>query len=135
MQPWAPVTYVRGPSVTPAKDLLTWLENQVASGKLVRLPVILEEGTLGFSLRGARVGGGPDTLEIYVSDGALGVGLSERARMACPTAKACALWLEGYWRGRTPNGLQFDVVHVDQPIPADALRAASYVEIATEARK
>ena len=116
-------------------ELLEWLDKQIAGGKLVRLPVILEQGTVGFSLHGARIGTASDALEIHVDDSALGVSLSDRARSACQKNKTCALWLEGYWRGTKADGLHFDVVHVDRPIAADALGAASYVEVATEVRK
>jgi hypothetical protein len=127
----SPKTFVRGPAVIPADKLVVWLDRQQADGKprLVRLPVVLKRQAVGFSIHGARVGVGPDALEIYCNDAALGIGLADRARSPCTEEPQCAMWLEGYWRGKKDGDYTFDVVRVHAPIAPADLAAADYAEV------
>ena len=124
-------TFVRGPEVTPTEPLLSWLGAQVRAGKpaLVRLPIVLARGPLGFSKVGARVGGGAEALVVYPEDSKLGIGLADRARTVCKDAATCALWLEGYWLGEQDGDLTFDVIRVGDPISAEALAGALHAEV------
>lgn len=124
-------TFVRGPSVMPADPLIAWLDRQTAADRprLVRLPVILSRGQTGFAIRGARIGTTADAPEIYCNDAALGVGLDDRATHQCRGESRCAMWLDGYWRGKRDGVFMFDVVKVYAPIALDALQAASFAEI------
>lgn len=124
-------TFVRGPEVTPTAPLLTWLGAQVRAGKpaLVRLPIVLARGPMGFSNVRARVGAAADALAVYADDSKLGIGLADRARTACKDAATCALWLEGYWRGEQDGDLTFEVIRVGDPVSAEALAGALHAEV------
>jgi hypothetical protein len=113
--------FVAGAATRPAEALLAWLAARREEGgrRRLRLPVVLARGQVGFSLRGARVGGGADALEIRCDDGALGVGLADRARRSGGDAPSCALWLEGFWRGGDDR--VFAVVKVGEAIAPEAL--------------
>lgn len=113
--------FVRGAAAADGEALLVWLEGQ--AGRRLRLPVVLGRGAAGFSLRGARVGGGGGALTIRCEDSALGVGLDDRARQACGDAPTCALWLEGYWRGGEER--VFAVVKVGASVTAEELADAA----------
>lgn len=115
--------FVPGVATSPSAALLAWLEARRAEGARLRLPVVLVRGDVGFSLRDARIGGGPDAPTIVCDDSALGVGLAERARQACGDAPICALWLEGHWRGG--DGRVFAVVKTGPAIAAEALALAA----------
>ena len=117
-------TFARGPEVNAREPLLTWLGHQSA---LLRLPVVLARGPMGFSTAGARIGG----LEVHADDSKLGIGLADRARSAaCDTdAATCALWLEGYWRGEQDGYLTFEVIRVGESISAEALAGALHAEV------
>jgi hypothetical protein len=118
--------FVRGSATEPKEALLAWLAAQ-SSDRRLRLPVVLGRGAVGFSLRAARVGGGPDPLMINIDDAALGVGLAERARQACGDAAMCAMWVEGSWRGGEDR--VFTAVKAGATIEREALaQAAAEVE-------
>lgn len=105
-------SFERGIALTPSDKLIAWLDGQKRNGQpwLVRIPLMLRRGAVGFELRGARVGTASDALEVLVSDVALGVGLADRARFECaPTANYCGFAAEGYWRGNQEERYQFDV--------------------------
>jgi len=127
-------TFVRGPSVAPGDKLIAWLDQQQRNGepRLVRLPVILQKGQVGFSTRGARIGTSADAVEVYLMDAALGIGVENRARSQCKGAPQCAMWLEGYWRGKQEGAYQFDVTRVVSAIEPGGLAAASYAEVEGE---
>jgi hypothetical protein len=124
-------TFVRGPSVTPGDKLIAWLDAQTVGGepRLVRLPVVLSKGPSGFSTRGARIGAAAGALEIHCNDAALGIGLADRARQHCKQAPTCAMWLEGYWRGKQDGDYTFDVMKLHAPIAPDAVEGASFAEV------
>jgi hypothetical protein len=118
--------FVRGAATEPKEALLAWLAVQGRDRRL-RLPVVLARGAVWFSLRGARVGGGPDPLTIRIDDAALGVGLADRARQACGDAAMCAMWVEGFWRGGEER--VFAAVKAGGVIEREALaQAAAEVE-------
>jgi hypothetical protein len=113
-------TFVRGIPTTPVDAVDAWMTSKQVGGKprLLRLPMFLERGTFGFSAGGAGLGNGPDALEVYCDDLALGIGLAERARQLCDGKQVCALWLEGYWRGSVRGQATFAVTWVEGPIEA-----------------
>lgn len=113
--------FVVGSALRPAEGLRAWLAAN--AGRRLRLPVVLGRGVVGFSLRGARIGGGADALTIRCDDCALGIGLADRARQAAGDAATCALWLEGFWRG-SEDDPYLAVVKVGDRIEADELAAA-----------
>jgi hypothetical protein len=80
-----------GPKTSDPK-LLEWLGKQKG---LVKLPVTLKRGQVGFTGRGATVG----KHEIRVSDTELGISLADRARQSCQDAATCELLLVGHWKG------------------------------------
>jgi hypothetical protein len=127
-------TFVRGPTLTPADALIAWLDKQVLAGepRLVRLPVILEKGKVGFSTRGARIGASRDAVEIYCNDSKLGVGLADRARSQCRDQDTCAMWLEGYWHGMQDGAYTFAVTKIHARIAPGEVAAASYAEVQGE---
>jgi len=85
-----------GPPVTDTAGLTAWLEAH--RGKRLRLPVVIELGEVGHGFKRARVG----SVELRVTDLALGIPLSERIAQKCGReARRCALWLEGRY-GETP---------------------------------
>lgn len=118
----APDTTVRrfvvGAALRPADELRAWLAAN--AGRRLRLPVVLGRGVVGFSLRGARIGGEADALTIRCDDCALGIGLADRARQAAGAAATCALWLEGFWRGGEDDPY-LAVVKVGERIGGDEL--------------
>lgn len=126
--------FVRGPAVTPADKLVAWFEQQKRGSepRLVRVPLVLAKAGPGFATRGATIGSGAGALSVYANDAALGIGLADRARRECKGATACAMWVEGYWRGKQDGDYTFDVMTVVRTIPADALAQASYVEVEGE---
>ena len=121
-----------GTSATPTRALLKWLENEAqrSEPRLIRLPLILNRGVVGFSLRGARIGAAADAIEVYANDSALGVGLDDHARRNGEGKTTCAFWVDAYWRGEQGEpGFRIDVVNVVLHIEDSALAAAKYVEI------
>jgi hypothetical protein len=125
------IKFVRGPSVKPSFVLKAWFENQmfVRDARQVRVPLVLQRGTVGFSLRGARIGAALDALEVYANDSALGIGLDDRARTHCKASATCAFWAEGRMGREVDGSLRFDVLRVASPIEPPALAAADFVEI------
>ena len=125
--------FVQGASLTPNDKLVEWLDKQKLDGKprLVRLPLVLPKGQLGYDISKARIGGSPDALEIYADDSALGVGLADRAADNCDDAPTCAFWVEGYWRGKQLAGLQFDV-NKAEVLPPDQVASATFAEVEGE---
>ena len=127
-------TFVRGVAVTPRDQLLVWLGQQVRDGqpRLVRLPFVLRRKGPRFSTSGAKIGGAPDAVEVFLNDAALGIGLADVARTTCKDAETCALWLDGYWKGEEAGAFTFDVMKVGQTIAPDAIAAANFAEVEGE---
>jgi len=123
--------FVPGAAVTPAAALIAWLDAQQRDGqpRLIRLPIVLARGSVGWSTRGAKIGGAADAVEIFVNDAALGIGLADKAHMLCKADASCAVWLVGYWRGKQDDAYQFDVVKIGERITADAIAAAGHAEV------
>lgn len=130
LTPAAPATFVRGAPLTPAAELLRWLE--VQGERLVRIPVLLARGAVGWSTAEARIGSADDALTIFLDDTRLGIGLADRARHACGTAATCALWLAGRWAGERNGCSTFEVFEVGPMISAAALPAVTHAEVAGE---
>jgi hypothetical protein len=128
-------SFVRGPSTTPAGPLAAWFERQVGNGepRLFRMPLVLKQGSVGFSLRGARIGAAADAIEVYVNDAALGIGLADRSARHCKGRQTCAFWVEAYWRGKQEGNFRVDVMRVLSPIESDVVASANYVEVEAKA--
>lgn len=126
-------TFEKGVALSPADKLVAWMEAQQRDGKprLLRLPIVLPQGTIGFDIAKARIGTAADAVEVYANDGALGIGLADRGAKACGEAATCAFRVEGYWRGKQLGGLQFDVMKAEH-LPADQLAGATFAEVEGE---
>jgi len=130
----SPATFVKGPSLTPTAKLVEWMDGQKLDGKprLLRLPIVLPMGQIGYDISKARIGGAADALEVYANDSALGVGLADRAAPCeAQNAPSCAFLVEGYWRGKQLGGLQFDVMKAEL-LAADQVAATSFAEVEGE---
>ncbi|MFO1054615.1 MAG: hypothetical protein U1F36_20525 [Planctomycetota bacterium] len=118
----APVhPFVHGPALADGPALAQWLAKRAADGArpLVRLPVLVLLANPPSTVQGARLlGAAPDAATLTLDDSALGIGLADRARQACPGAAECPLWLEGRW-----TGAGFAVTHVGAVV-SDAERQA-----------
>lgn len=126
-------TFVQGAPLTPAKGLIAWFEEQKRDGqpRLTRVPIVLKKGDVGFSPRGARIGGGADAVEVFVSDSALGVGLTNRARKC--TGETCPFLVEGYWRGDEDGAYHYEVRSAgSEPITAAELAAITHAQVEGE---
>ena len=123
----------KGAPLTPKDKLVAWLDSQKLDGKprLLRLPLVLPRGQVGFDISKARIGGAADALEVYANDSAMGVGLADRADNKCGDAETCAFRVEGYWRGKQVAGLQFDV-NKAEPLAAGELATATFAEVEGE---
>ena len=123
----------RGAALSSPDKLVAWLDSQKRGDepRLVRLPIVLSRGQVGFDISKAKVGGGANALEIYVNDSSMGVGLADRADDKCGDAETCAFRIEGYWRGKQTGGLQFDANKAEL-LTADALAAATHAEVEGE---
>jgi len=107
-----------GPPVTDTAGLTAWLEAN--KGKRLRLPIVIELGEQGRRFERASVG----SLELRVTDLALGVPLSERIAQKCGReARRCALWLESRYGEPpwTPDSLpQYEVFKVGDLVDEQA---------------
>lgn len=97
-----------GPAVAKSKELLAWLGSHTG---LIKLPVVLTKGPMGFSNRAAKVG----STAIVIDDAALGISLADRATQLCESGP-CELWLLGTWKGTSGKDLVFQVTKVDGAI-------------------
>jgi hypothetical protein len=132
-QPTGSAQFVKGAPLTPAKELVAWFEAQRRGGepRLTRIPIVLQRGQVGFSPRGVRIGSSPDALEVFVSDAALGIGITERARQ-CPDP-TCPFVVEGYWRGDADGGYHYEIRGAGHaPITAEELAAITHAEVEGE---
>lgn len=107
-----------GPAVTDTAGLTAWLE--ASKGKRLRLPIVIELGEQGRRFERASVG----SVELRVTDLALGVPLSERIAQKCGReARRCALWLEGRY-GEPPSAPdtlpQYEVLKVGDLVDEQA---------------
>ena len=133
LKPTGGGTFVKGAALTPAKELVAWFEAQQRDGqpRLTRVPIVLKRGDVGFSSRGARIGGSPDALEVFVSDAALGIGIADRARKC--TGDTCPFLVEGYWRGDEDGAYHYEIRSAGrEPITSDELATISHAEVEGE---
>ncbi len=106
MKPTDSGNFEAGHPLTPASDLLAWIESNAKTGgarTLFRLPVVVVfQDEFRMSVSKAFVGSstddsGADKLALRLDDGGLGVGLFDQLNNKCDkSAKACAVWLEGH---------------------------------------
>ena len=123
--PYQHKPFKRGVPLSPAPILLSFLDG-LPPKRLVRLPIVLARGVVGYSLRGARVGTAVDAPVVNIDDTALGIGVADHARR-----RGDMLWLEGYWMKRADeleSGYIMRVVHVH----ADPAPDHGCVEIAED---
>jgi hypothetical protein len=131
--PTSKAAFQPGAALTPADKLLTWLEAQKRGGepRLIRVPVVLAKGQVGFALRGAKLGNAADAIEVNVNDSALGIGLGMKARKC--TGTTCAFLVEAYWRGKDDSGANKLAVMKAGDILSDAeLAAITHAEVEGE---
>lgn len=96
--------FKQGVSLSDARAAEAWLGKQAG---LVKLPVTVQRGQVGFAGRGAKAG----ALQFRCEDAKLGVSLADRAREQCGAAQTCELWLIGHW-GKDAEGFVLDVTQV-----------------------
>ncbi|MEJ7601058.1 MAG: hypothetical protein WKG01_24355 [Kofleriaceae bacterium] len=125
--------FVQGAALSPGDQLAAWLDAQKLGneGKLLRLPVVLAKGQVGFQLRGAKLGTGADALTVDLDDTALGIGLGNRARK-CSLDGVCAFLVEGYWQGKQGDAYKLRVVKAGEPLAADELGKLGHAEVEGE---
>ncbi|MEO8701053.1 MAG: hypothetical protein ABI867_13475 [Kofleriaceae bacterium] len=126
-------SFERGVALTPADKLLTWIEAQKrgTEPRLLRLPIVMAKGQVGFSLRGAKLGTAGDAIEVNLNDSALGIGLGMKSRK-CKTA-VCAFLVEAYWRGKDDTGgNKLAVVKAGEPLSDADLAAITHAEVEGE---
>lgn len=124
-----PPTSERGPAITPATELVAWLDQQ---GKgLVRLPVTLVLAATG-SVETATLGvnGEADAVSVAVSDHQMGISLKDRLRKHCKPGGTCTVWLVGQWAG--DGKAKLDVRRLDGVIGPDELAGATHAESVDE---
>lgn len=123
--------FVRGPAVQPKTEFIAWLEGHIlsASRRQIRVPLVLKQGQVGFSLRGARIGSAADAIEVYANDSALGIGLANRAVTHCKGRKTCAFWVEGRLAWEEGGSFRLDVMKFNSAIAPEALAAADYIDV------
>jgi hypothetical protein len=123
--------FVRGAALSPPAPLLAWLAAQVRDGapRLLRLPLVLRAGQVGFALGGARLGGASDAVTVRASDTALGIGLGQHALRRCKGQPTCAFWVHGYFRGEVDGELRLDVVKLESPLTPDEVAAVTHAEV------
>lgn len=108
-----------GPKLTDPK-LREWLDQQTG---VVKLPVTLKRGQVGFTSRGAKCG----AVELRCDDTKLGVSLADRARQACGDAATCQLWLIGNWKpGKEPV---LSISKVEGAVTANELSEYTFVQV------
>lgn len=125
-------TFVQGAALSPGDKLVSWLDAQKigGEGKLLRVPVVLAKGQVGWTLQGAKLGTAGDAVTVNLDDTALGIGLGQRARK-CKEAP-CAFLVEGYWRGKQEGAYQLRVVKAGEPLSADELAKLAHAEVEGE---
>lgn len=108
-----------GPKLSDPK-LREWLDQQTG---LVKLPVTLKRGQVGFTSHGAKCG----AVELRADDTKLGISLADRARQACGDAATCQLWLIGNWKpGKEPV---LSIAKVDGTVQPDELAQYAFVQV------
>ena len=118
--------WVKGPPLTaPPEELAAWLGAQKRGDepRLVRVLLQLSRGEYGtFSTADVRIG----TLDVQITDYALGVGLRDRTHRVA--GDVCSFISEGYWREGT-----FDLRDTSQqPITPEQLAAFTHLEVEGE---
>lgn len=123
--------FVRGPAVQPKTEFIAWLEGHIlnAGRRHIRVPLVLKQGQVGFSLQGARIGSAADAIEVYADDSALGIGLANHALTQCKGRKTCAFWVEGRLAWEEGGAFRLDVMKFNSAIAPEALPAADYIEV------
>jgi uncharacterized sulfatase len=128
--------FTRGPDISPSSRLLAWLDAELQRGespggpRRIRLPVSVTLDAAG-GVASARIGVSDeaDAIKVRLNDSALGISLADRARQMCGSGSRCAVWVEGFWRGRVNGAAQFDLRKVHRAIPNEELKTAIYLEV------
>jgi len=112
--------------LTPADKLLAWLDEQkrIDEPRLLKLPVVLAKGAMGYGTANAKIGDAPDAITVFLDDSALGMGIADRAR-SCNGKPRCAMLVEAYWAGKGAAGdLELRVMRVIEIIEGDVPKIA-----------
>ena len=103
LQPKKEKSFVAGPKLKPARELLAWLE-KLPKGVRVRLPIVVRfTDETGLMRKDAFIGESvneldEDSLFVKLDDTTMGIPLSSHLRShRSEKATDCALWLEGTW--------------------------------------
>jgi hypothetical protein len=110
-------SFVAGPKLLPAGELLSWLESK-KDAALLRVPVTITRGEIG-APASAKLG----ELEVRLDDAALGISLEDRVSAACPGRAPCRVWLEGRYHGHG----ELRIHHFARAVRLD--EAADFVEV------
>jgi hypothetical protein len=88
--------------------------------------MVLKPSIAGFSNSGARIGPWADAVVVDLDDAALGISLSDRAKRVCPAGTpTCAIWVEGFWQGKTNEGYVFQVTKAGEWMSPEELAGAT----------
>jgi len=98
-------TWVSGPNIEPADELLVWLSRSARKSdgdrRRLRIPVVVRFDEHRLAITGAFLGAtseASNSVALHLDDSALGISLRERLRKRCAeTQPTCVVWLEGYW--------------------------------------
>ena len=109
--------------IADGDKLIAWFEAQ--GEKVVRVPVLLSQGQVGYGNANAKLG----ALTVRLDDSRLGMGIAMKAR-ACAGKPRCAMWLDGIWRGKDDAGdYTFEVSRIASVIADDEIDAATYAQV------
>ncbi|HEU0029321.1 MAG TPA: hypothetical protein VFQ53_01725 [Kofleriaceae bacterium] len=128
-------SFERGVALTPASQLVAWLEQQKrgTEPRLVRVPIVMPKGQYGYDQQATKLGTAPDAPAVMIDDTALGISLAMKARKC--TGDVCAFLVEAYWLGKTTDGIGdgkrnvLKVVKADNPLSPEALAAITHAEV------
>jgi hypothetical protein len=98
-------SWVSGPNIEPADELLVWLSKNAAKSdgerRRLRVPVLVHFDEDRLAIAGAFLGAASEVskrVALHLDDSALGISLRDRLRKRCAeTQPTCVVWLEGYW--------------------------------------
>lgn len=133
MKPGAPkpsVNWVKGPALSAsAAELIAWFDAQKRGDepRMTRVAIVMKKGDAGWSTNGVKLG----SLEVFISDAALGQGMAMRA-MKCKDA-TCPFIVEGFWRGQEDGRYRYEIRNAPKsPATADELAAFTHAEVEGE---
>jgi hypothetical protein len=133
MKPGTPkpsVTWVKGPALTSsASDLIAWLDAQKrgTEPRMTRVLIVMTKGKTGWSTHGVKLG----AVEVHIIDSALGSSMAMRA-LRC-TTPTCSFIVEGFWKGQSEGGYQYEIRNASKtPATAEEVAAFTHAEVEGE---